>query len=92
MHSNIRNAMRGISSTFGPRNTSTVWFLPCRPHPERSARYACFVRLRSGGANNKKNNNNSELAIIVIIVVLIITTIIVTNRPSNKNNTNNSNG
>ena len=49
------NAMHGIRSISGPWNTSNVWIVPCRPHPERSDKYAFFARLRSGGANNKNN-------------------------------------
>ena len=47
-----KSAMRGIRSISGPWNTSNVWIVPRRPHPERSAKYAFFARLRSGGANN----------------------------------------
>ena len=57
VRSSLKNAMRGIRSISGPRNTSNAWFVPRRPHPERSARCAFFARLRSGGANN--NNGNS---------------------------------
>ena len=49
-----KNAMRGIRSISGPRNTSNVSFVSRRPHPERSARCAFFARLRSGGANINK--------------------------------------
>ena len=49
-----KNAMRGIRSMSGPRNISNVWFVPRRPHPKRSAKYAFFARLRSGGANDNK--------------------------------------
>ena len=45
------NAMRGIRSISGQWNTSNVWIVPPRPQPERSAKYAFFARLRSGGAN-----------------------------------------
>ena len=50
------NAMRGIRSISGPWNTSNL----DRPtqatsgDPERSAKYAFFARLRSGGAKNKQ--------------------------------------
>ena len=59
-HSTLNNMMRGIRSISGPRNTSNVWFVPRRPHPERSAEYAFFAHLRSGGANN--NNKRSAWA------------------------------
>ena len=45
---------------FGLPNTSNVWFVPRRPHPERSARCAFFARLRSGGANSNNNSSNSK--------------------------------
>ena len=51
----------------GPRNTSNVWFVPRRPHPERSARCACFARLGSGGANI---NNDKKSTIVVIITAV----------------------
>ena len=44
VRSSLKNAMRGIRSISGPRNTSNVWFVPRRPHPERSARCA-FLRV-----------------------------------------------
>ena len=55
-----KNAIRGIRNILGPWNPSTVWIVPRRPHPERSAKYAFFARLRSGGANNNSSNNNSN--------------------------------
>ena len=57
-----KNAMRGIRNISGPWNTSNVWIVPRRPHPERSAKYALFARLRSGGANNKSKSNNNQNA------------------------------
>ena len=39
-----KHAMRGIRSISRPRNTSNVWFVPRRPHPERSAKWA-FLRV-----------------------------------------------
>ena len=44
---------------FGPQNTSNVWFVPRRPHPERLAKYACFAHLRSGGANTHNNKDGN---------------------------------
>ena len=49
---NRKNATRGIRNISGPRNTSNVWLVPHRPHPKRSAKYAFFARLRSGGVIN----------------------------------------
>ena len=60
VRSSLKNAMRGIRSISGPRNTSNVWFVPRRPHPERQARCAFFARLRSGGANNNISKNLIE--------------------------------
>ena len=50
---NNENAMHGIRSISGPRNILNAWFVPRRPHPERSAKYAFFACLRSGGAPRK---------------------------------------
>ena len=49
--------MRGIRSISGPRKILNVWFVPRRPHPARSAKYAFVARLCSGGANNKNGQS-----------------------------------
>ena len=61
VRSSLKNAMRGIRSISGPRNTSNVWFVPRRPHPERSARCAFFARLRSGGAINNNSITRTQM-------------------------------
>ena len=63
-----KNAMRGIRSISGPRNTSNVWFVPRRPHPKRSAKYAFFARLRSGGANNKVSSNSDNTILTTVLL------------------------
>ena len=58
-HSNIEKRDAWYSQYFGQSNTLSVWLVPRRPHPERSAKYAFFARLRSGGANNKNIMNDN---------------------------------
>ena len=75
--------MRGIRSISGPRNTLNVWFVPRRPHPERSARCEFFARLCSGGANNNDNNNNNhnnnnKMIITITIPIRVAMTITIT--------------
>ena len=41
-----KNAMCGLRSISGPRHTSNVWFVPRRPHPERSAPSPVGLPLR----------------------------------------------
>ena len=69
-----KNAMRGIRSISGPRNTSNVWFMPRGRHAWRSAKYAFFSRSRSIGANNK---NSRKVGTIITVIIPIILTIAV---------------